>query len=600
MEVKNKLNKLDGGGAFPAFVSYNVVPQPQPAAPYTSSQDTTQQESMIDDDLKKQLYTNSLPSDLQVWLGSTDVFSQDIFGNSVSIPRTSNQLKSLLYQAARMGFAKEQYNKAIQTVESNDGLQEMAVTTNGRIVVQDKDGNITQITAEELAENRDSYITLTNADLATLRATDSRLAFNDNVFTTISNGIGISKINKLITDVANRIGSDTRSNEYYRSPKDRKVKEGIDLLLQEAEDGTYKIKDYTKTQENQVKMALSYILASLPRNAKTVLMGKAAQLGLDPYNGALQLIQELVQSGVEDTREISIIGKASTTSSSSSDGKPKGIDFDLSQAIIAGGINPSYITIGTGTNFKYKVAANRFMSIKNKSGGESIGQSRMDTIINNSEISGILDKDNISVGNAMIDPIVLDKAAYMGDGVTVMELPYDIEFYNKTGKVRPDLDALNEIQEVERTIKENNITDKQKINDIYEEKGLPFKYDSLGNLNVQAYKKFAAFNTYIDESAFEDSILDLNKEYIREIESDSQKTTISGILNNKDTGFKIDDVYQGIMYIPVINDAINASIGSGNYMKAEYGDLNNAIAKEQQTERLNSYVNPSKSILQNE
>ena len=48
----------------------------------------------------------------------------------------------------------------LETVKANGGLNEVAITTTGNVVVQDTEGDIKQVSTDEYLNNRDKYFAL--------------------------------------------------------------------------------------------------------------------------------------------------------------------------------------------------------------------------------------------------------------------------------------------------------------------------------------------------------------------------------------------------------------------------------------------------------
>lgn len=104
----------------------------------------------------------------------------------------------------------------------------------------------------------------------------------------------------------------------------------------------------------------------------------------------------------------------------------------------------------------------------------------------------------------------------------------------------------------------------------------------------------------------EDPTLD---DTVSEIMDINERESIERILKAADSTFKMsqpgwissgDNVYSGSVYIPVRQNIINAALGSGHYPTLQGNDANVLQAKEQQKQRLQTYVQtPSLSTLQN-
>ena len=78
------------------------------------------------------------------------------------------------------------FDKAIETVEENKSYDEIAITTNGVIAMNQENGNIENVNlsdyAKDISEGNNKYKALTNAELINLREVDPRFTNNNNIF----------------------------------------------------------------------------------------------------------------------------------------------------------------------------------------------------------------------------------------------------------------------------------------------------------------------------------------------------------------------------------------------------------------------------------
>ena len=100
-----------------------------------------------------------------------------------------------------------------------------------------------------------------------MRAYSKDLAFDNGTLTNaIAGSISIQDVFKSIQDVVSKIGNSEVESEVIGRKSGKAVTKGLEVLLSEAEDGTYKIKKENKNQVAQAQVTLQYILASLPTN----------------------------------------------------------------------------------------------------------------------------------------------------------------------------------------------------------------------------------------------------------------------------------------------------------------------------------------------
>jgi len=89
---------------------------------------------------------------------------------------------------------------------------------------------------------------LTVGEIASYRANSKSAAFDSgNLINAISNSVSSADVFKSISDIVDKIGSTETENEVIGKKSGNKITEGLQQLLKEAEDGTYKIHTERKT-----------------------------------------------------------------------------------------------------------------------------------------------------------------------------------------------------------------------------------------------------------------------------------------------------------------------------------------------------------------
>ena len=86
---------------------------------------------------------------------------------------------------------------------------------------------------------------------------------------------------------------------------------------------------------------------------------------------------------------------------------------------------------------------------------------------------------------------------------------------------------------------------------------------------------------------------------MQEITDDNFRNSIEEVLKSKDKnysmsdgflGMGVDDVFRGAIYIPVREDLIAASLGSGDYYELEGADATEVVEKWDQAQKIQNYV----------
>ena len=123
----------------------------------------------------------------------------------ISSADLATQYLQSLYQIKVASQNKETYENALKRAEEKGALHEPAITPDGKLVVQDKNGKVSTVSLEQY--NRGKYYALTVSNLANMRAFDPSLAYNQTVFNIISNSTGFEEVQKLIDSAIKSLGS---------------------------------------------------------------------------------------------------------------------------------------------------------------------------------------------------------------------------------------------------------------------------------------------------------------------------------------------------------------------------------------------------------
>ena len=582
--------KLQQGGGMPAFVSYTNVPQPQVAAPYSSTSSSQGEPDgsvgLLDKNMVKFLYENGIPSDVEAFVETSGIFSDSIYKNPFSNNATV-QYKTILKMLPRIKAENERFKNAMTQADKNGGLGEIAVT----------DLNSEQI--------------LTNSELANYRANSINAAFNTDLTSIIGNAVGIPKITEYIQSVVNKLGTTSMSREGYVGQQSGKILKGMEYLaaLQPSRedlsgmsvDGLYKMSSMDKSQQAQANQALGYLLTSLPKNMRTVLQAKAAMyLGDNSAEGVKKLLMSLTQSALsgEHTLKLDLQEKmdASGKAKTSGSGRDNNIT-DPAKAFLLGLGEVKNHKINNGNSYSLNLPGNSAPLVDTS--GKTIGSATLEDAAR-STFSGVLDFKNATMGGQLLNSSQRSRVAIDGSNVVAVDLPVDTQAL-QSGVLKPDIDSLKRLELAENEIREGDIKDEAQKNEIYAKYKLPYKYIN-GQINTNAYGRFAVLDASADESAFvEDPTMD---DTLSEVTDINERESIERILKAADASFKMsqpgifssgNNVYSGSVYIPVRQNLINASLGSGHYPTIQGDEAMDIEAKEQQKQRLQTYV-PSPSL----
>jgi hypothetical protein len=145
-----------------------------------------------------------------------------------------------------------------------------------------------------------------------------------------------------------------------------------------------------------------------------------------------------------------------------------------------------------------------------------LGVTTLDKVAS-STFGGALDMNNVTMGSQLIDPHAMQNVQIDSTNLYIMNLPIDKN--SPDGTIKPDLAWMSKIEEIDKVIRDQNITDPAQINQLYTDAGLPVLMDSNGQLNIKDYCKFGVLNGHALNSAFKD--LDLLDNTIIEIEDEN-------------------------------------------------------------------------------
>lgn len=604
--------KLQQGGGMPAFVSYTNVPQPQVAAPYSSTSSSQGEPDgsvgLLDKNMVKFLYENGIPSDVEAFVETSGIFSDSIYKNPFSNNATV-QYKTILKMLPRIKAENERFKNAMTQADKNGGLGEIAVTDGGHVITVDAEGKLQKKSLNDVDLNSEQI--LTNSELANYRANSINAAFNTDLTSIIGNAVGIPKITEYIQSVVNKLGTTSMSREGYVGQQSGKILKGMEYLaaLQPSRedlsgmsvDGLYKMSSMDKSQQAQANQALGYLLTSLPKNMRTVLQAKAAMyLGDNSAEGVKKLLMSLTQSALsgEHTLKLDLQEKmdASGKAKTSGSGRDNNIT-DPAKAFLLGLGEVKNHKINNGNSYSLNLPGNSAPLVDTS--GKTIGSATLEDAAR-STFSGVLDFKNATMGGQLLNSFQRSRVAIDGSNVVAVDLPVDTQAL-QSGVLKPDIDSLKRLELAENEIREGDIKDEAQKNEIYAKYKLPYKYIN-GQINTNAYGRFAVLDASADESAFvEDSTMD---DTLSEVTDINERESIERILKAADASFKMsqpsifssgNNVYSGSVYIPVRQNLINASLGSGHYPTIQGNDAMDIEAKEQQKQRLQTYV-PSPSL----
>ncbi len=617
--------KFQQGGTTPPFVAY------QPVIVSDKRTTATQEEALAAKATKdsasgeltsKDLYTmlkeklKGLPSDVNIamnQLKQLEQLTQMDFDGSFTQNIESKYL-STLQTMNNLSFSRDQYDKAMETVKSNGGLNEAAIDQYGQVYVTN--GKDFKLMSPEEAK-QSGWTIVTNQDLLYMRANDASLAGNDKILNVVNNGIGIDKITEYIQKCIQGLGASKSEENLYANVNAGTILKGLNDFKQAvAQSGNYDatIQDLysgklmTKDSAEQAQQALAYIYRSLPNNMKSLLKTRT-EGGTD--DEALTMIGQLISSKTSPEKSFDL--KLEDTAlnhqekSSKGDKDPHSID-GLSMNPVAmlqagyGQKNEFTIQTAAGVSNGIQIPTVQMPITKN---GEGIGMASLSDVAS-SDYAGYLDFSNAFMGDVQIPQAGMQNIAIDGTALYTAYLPLDIQYFNETGQKRPDIAMLGRYKQAQNEIRQSGTKDPRQINAIYKNHNLPVMYGPNGDV-LTNYIKFGIVNGTALDNAFGDEAK--VADYLSET---TDKNTIANTLNilNKGRGEKnkveydekswwdsispvfndYTHVYKGTIFMPINDDYFTYSAAAGSKPTTAQAEM--IEARQQAANRTRNYVNP--------
>lgn len=617
--------KFQQGGATPPFVAY------QPVIVSDKRTTTTQEEALAAKATKesesgklssKDLYTmlkeklKGLPNDVNIamnqlqqleQLTSMDFdgsFTQNIESKYLSTLQTMNQLS----------FSREQYDKALDNVKSNGGLNEAAIDQYGQVYMTN--GKDYKLMSPEEAK-QSGWKQMTNQDLLYLRANDPSLSGKDAILNVVNNGIGIDKVTEYIQKCIQGLGASKSEENLYANVNAGTILKGLNDFKQAvAQSGNYDAtvqdlysgKLMTKDSAEQAQQALTYIYRSLPNNMKSLLKTRTKE-GTDEE--ALVMIGQLVSSKTSPEKSFELKLEDTALDHQEKSGKGdkdphsiEGLSMSPVDMLQAGYGQKNEFTIQTAAGASNGIQIPTVqMPITKK--GEGIGMASLSDVAS-SDYAGYLDFSNAFMGDVQIPQAGMQNIAIDGTALYTAYLPLDMQYFNETGQKRPDIAMLGRYKQAQNEIRQLGTKDPRQINAIYKNHNLPVMYGPNGDI-LTNYIKFGIVNGTALDNAFGDEAK--VADYLSET---TDKNTIANTLNilNKGRGEKnkveydekswwdsispvfndYTHVYKGTIFMPINDDYFTYSAAAGSKPTTAQAEM--IEARQQAANKTRNYVNP--------
>ena len=458
--------KFQQGGTTPPYVAYQPVIVSDKRA--TTTQEAAAKVASDSDKGKltsKDLYTmlkeklKGLPSDVDAAMWKLQSVEEslnlDFFHDFTS--NIENKYLNALQTMNQLSFSREQYDKALDNVKSNGGLNEAAIDQYGQVYMTN--GKDYKLMSPEEAK-QSGWKQMTNQDLLYLRANDPSLSGKDEILNVVNNGIGISQVTKMIQDSIGNLGTNSNSETAYATTQQGQLIQGLNDFIKAAQEtgqydasieDLYKAQIINKTQAQQASQAIAYIYKTLPQNAKSLLKTRT-EGGTDKE--ALNLISTLVLSKTSEDKSFTADLEGGPTKKSMSKDANAGSkdDTDMKTSLPLqimqdmGESDVAPITIDKGDGIQMSVYGSFFSAVTDKK-GDTITNTSLQNMLAQSGLQDIIKNvRNITFGDQKLTPEQLSKITYNNTGVVRAELPVNEDGTVKLSVLDDFNAAMNEIK----------------------------------------------------------------------------------------------------------------------------------------------------------
>lgn len=617
--------KFQQGGATPPFVAY------QPVIVSDKRTTATQEEALAAKATKesesgklssKDLYTmlkeklKGLPNDVNIamnqlqqleQLTSMDFdgsFTQNIESKYLSTLQTMNQLS----------FSREQYDKALDNVKSNGGLNEAAIDQYGQVYMTN--GKDYKLMSPEKAK-QSGWKQMTNQDLLYLRANDPNLSGKDEILNVVNNGIGISQVTKMIQDSIGNLGTNSNSETAYATTQQGQLIQGLNDFIKAAQEtgqydasieDLYKAQIINKTQAQQAQQAIAYIYKTLPQNAKSLLKTRT-EGGTDKE--ALNLISTLVLSKTSEDRSFTADLEGGPTKKSMSKDANAGSkdDTELKTSLPLqvmqdmGGADIAPVTIDKGDGVQMSVYGSFFSAINDKK-GEPIVNTSLQNMLAQSGLQDIVKNvRSITFGDQKLTPEQLSKITYNNTGIVRADLPVNEDGTVKLSVLDDFNAAMNEIKGLGNASREQveAIKAKYHLDQYLKDDGTPDPKHTAPFMLTEGY---TTEKNGIEDTAYVKHIKNPTDDQIQLIkDSLTVGTGKDAKVPDIDTfdwynpfdWFGTENIYKATVYIPISNN-VGAAVRGGN-QNLDYNEALKYEMKYRNFQRMNNAKTTSADVL---
>lgn len=617
--------KFDQGGATPPYVAYQPVIVSDKRTTATQEEAAAAKVASDSDKGKltsKDLYTmlkeklKGLPSDVDAAMWKLQSVEEslnlDFFHDFTS--NIENKYLNALQTMNQLSFSREQYDKALDNVKSNGGLNEAAIDQYGQVYMTN--GKDYKLMSPEEAK-QSGWKQMTNQDLLYLRANDPSLSGKDEILNVVNNGIGISQVTKMIQDSIGNLGTNSNSETAYATTQQGQLIQGLNDFIKAAQEtgqydasieDLYKAQIINKTQAQQASQAIAYIYKTLPQNAKSLLKTRT-EGGTDKE--ALNLISSLVLSKTSEDKSFTADLEGGPTKKSMSKDANAGSkdDTDMKTSLPLqimqdmGESNIAPITIDKGDGIQMSVYGSFFSAVTDKK-GDTITNTSLQNMLAQSGLQDIVKNvRNITFGDQKLTPEQLSKITYNNTGVVRAELPVNEDGTVKLSVLDDFNAAMNEIKGLGNASREQveAIKAKYHLDQYLKDDGTPDPKHTAPFILTEGYtteKNGIEDTTYVKhiKNPTDDQIQLIKDSLTVGTGKDAKVPDIDTFdWYNPFDWFGTENIYKATIYIPISSN-VGAAVRGGN-QNLDYNEALKYEMKYRNFQKMNDAKTTSADVL---
>ena len=282
--------------------------------------DGTSRDTVID--LYSAIRQEGLPVDVSMFLyKAQEILSEPDYGLGSS-DSTFTKIMQLHDLANRVKWNKNEMDRAQKNIDESGTGDDYAIASDGKFYVMDANRKITTMSYDDIKENSDKYMMLTNSQLLQERANTFGNNMETRMINDVANYIGMNEVMDDIRGVVKEFGNNELKGYLAKAPgKVIKGFEHLYELMNDGPNGLYEFQAKDSTAKSNILAAASYIINNLNRNAQKTLKANADLNRIDVSKMVLSAIIDHTDSSYEVEKVDDNTGSKSSGSGGSGSGK---------------------------------------------------------------------------------------------------------------------------------------------------------------------------------------------------------------------------------------------------------------------------------------